>query len=100
MFLVAFSADSCRSHTVLLFFDNMPVPPTVGALPAAFRVVCIRCVRHMATHSDHRCAFESTVSSKCTYCTAQRGNCVPVSVTLTCFGPEADLVSASMVRGY
>jgi hypothetical protein len=100
MFLVAFSADSCRSHTVLLFFDNMPVPPTVGTLPAAFRVVCIHYVRHMATYSDYRYAFESTVSSKYTYCTAQRGNYVPVSMTLTCFGPEADLVSASMVRGY
>jgi hypothetical protein len=71
---------------------QMPVPTAPGALPAAFRVVCIRCVRRMVGHTDHRCSFGSGVSSKCTHCTRQRGNCTPVGLSLIRFQFEADMI--------
>jgi hypothetical protein len=71
---------------------QMPVPTAPGALLAAFRVVCIRCVRRMGGHTDHRCSFGSGVSSKCTYCTRQKGACTPVSLRLIRYESEADAI--------
>lgn len=75
----------------------MPVPTAPGALSAAFRVVCIRCTRRMVGHPDHRCSFEAAASSKCAYCTSQKGACTPVSTNFTCNWSEADMMLAPVV---
>ncbi|ELR03119.1 hypothetical protein GMDG_05952 [Pseudogymnoascus destructans 20631-21] len=54
----------------------MPVPTPSGALSAAFRVLCLRCLRAKAHGiQSHKCVW-SAASSKCGYCTAQHSACV------------------------
>ncbi|OAF60389.1 hypothetical protein VC83_03268 [Pseudogymnoascus destructans] len=56
----------------------MPVPTPYGALSAAFRVLCLRCLRAKACGiPSHDCVW-SAASSKCGYCTAQHSACVPL----------------------
>ncbi|OBT83914.1 hypothetical protein VE02_09767, partial [Pseudogymnoascus sp. 03VT05] len=55
-------------------------PP--GALAAAFRQICMRCVRRAAKLEDgvpaHNCVWSSK-SSKCEYCVKQKALCVPLA---------------------
>ncbi|OAF63374.1 hypothetical protein VC83_00551 [Pseudogymnoascus destructans] len=59
----------------------MPVLLPPGALPAAYRVLCMRCVRRIGTPDDapmeHECVW-SEKSSKCAYCVKQKAPCVPI----------------------
>lgn len=56
----------------------MPVPVPAGALPAAHRVCCVRCLRKMKSDPDHDCDFSKKSSKKCAYCTQQNAVCNPV----------------------
>jgi hypothetical protein len=58
----------------------LPVP--AGALSAAHRVCCVRCLRAMKRDGDHECAFTSESSKKCEYCTSQNGLCQPVKYSI------------------
>jgi hypothetical protein len=58
----------------------MPLRCPAGALPEAFRVICMRGVRALgrgAVGIDY--AFPSESSAKCAYCTQQKEKCRPVS---------------------
>ena len=66
---------------MLTFYtDNMPLPTPPGALPRAYRVLCLRCARRKRNTPGHTCTFTSTSSKKCDYCTRQKGLCRPVSI--------------------
>ncbi|OBT68855.1 hypothetical protein VE03_02040 [Pseudogymnoascus sp. 23342-1-I1] len=56
----------------------MPIPAPAGALPAAFRVLCMRCLRAKARGIEaHECVWSPT-TLKCEYCTSQHAGCVPL----------------------
>ena len=58
----------------------MPLRCPAGALPEAYRFICMRSVRAYARANfsvDYK--FESESSKKCAYCTQQKEKCVPVS---------------------
>ncbi|OAF57018.1 hypothetical protein VC83_06048 [Pseudogymnoascus destructans] len=71
--------DDCAPTRNL--FAKMPVLLPPGALPAAYRVLCMRCVRRIGTPDDapmeHECVW-SEKSSKCAYCVKQKAPCVPI----------------------
>lgn len=56
----------------------MVAPTPAGALPAAFRVHCIRCVRRLVCFTDHKCLYKSSSSLKCSFCIEQNGSCIPL----------------------
>ena len=56
----------------------MPIPVLAGALPKAYRVLCLRCLRALKKDADYEYEFRSAVSKKCEYCTKQNAICVPV----------------------
>ncbi|ELR03582.1 hypothetical protein GMDG_06236 [Pseudogymnoascus destructans 20631-21] len=56
----------------------MPIPTPSGALSAAFRVLCLCCLRAKARGiQSHECVW-SAASYKCGYCTVQHLACVPL----------------------
>lgn len=58
----------------------MPVRTPPGALPAAYRVICLRSIRRLAFGeriSEYE--FGSESSKKCQRCTVQKGSCSFVS---------------------
>lgn len=60
-----------------------------GALPDAFRILCMRCARQRAKDSPgaaaHICDWaEKPRSSKCAWCSKQKAPCVPVSFCVVC----------------
>ena len=58
----------------------MPLRCPAGALPEAYRLICLRSVRAFArgVHNvDYR--FGAAGSKKCNYCTQQKEKCSPVS---------------------
>ncbi|KFY94744.1 hypothetical protein V500_03079, partial [Pseudogymnoascus sp. VKM F-4518 (FW-2643)] len=65
------------NHTNETKSTTMLVPPPAGALTAAFRVLCIRCVRAKARVKDgaatHNCVWSPT-SSKCRCCGGRKGS--------------------------
>jgi len=74
----------------------MPLPTPAGALAAAYRVLCLRCLRKQKTDSEHECEFASPASKKCTYCISQNAHCIPVSIPLqTPFRVHSDVVQFS-----
>lgn len=56
----------------------MPIPVPPGALPAAYRGICLRAVRAIARGHFHNYQFESASSKKCAYCTLLNEKCKPV----------------------
>ncbi|KAE9363039.1 hypothetical protein N431DRAFT_433250 [Stipitochalara longipes BDJ] len=56
----------------------MPLPLPAGALKAAHRILCVRCMRMMKKHPDHQCQFDKKTSKKCSYCTSQNSTCCPI----------------------
>lgn len=70
---------------------TMPLRCPPGALPEAYRLVCLRSVRAFARGLlavDFR--FKSESSKKCNYCTSQKEKCDPVSLhcCFVAFGQE------------
>jgi hypothetical protein len=54
----------------------MPIPVPPGALPAAYRVICMRAVRALARgNSEIEYRFLAEGSKKCAYCTLINKKC-------------------------
>jgi hypothetical protein len=58
----------------------MPLPTPPGALVAAYRVYCLRCVRYIIKYPNYIYEFDKATSKKCSYYTMQNALCHPVSV--------------------
>jgi hypothetical protein len=58
----------------------MPFPTPPGALVAAYRVYCLRCVRYMIKYLNYTCEFDKATSKKYNYYIMQNALCHLVNV--------------------
>lgn len=58
----------------------MPIRCPAGALPDAYRVICLRSVRALASGRAVPYHFRSSSSKKCEHCATNNGACEPVPV--------------------